>query len=71
MTSLQSTKKKLAIEIAKEFKEAEKVALYEALLDRYEETTIRQAFEDTKKVPLEKIKKSKSALFMFLLRKYA
>lgn len=71
MTNQQSIKKDLAIEITNEFKEPEKVVLYETLLEKYEEKTIRQAFEDTKKVPLNKIKKSQSALFLFLLKKYA
>lgn len=63
--------KQLAKKISNEFNEPEKQGLYQNLLTHYNIETIQKAFEDVKKVPIEKIKKSQSALFIFLLKKYA
>jgi len=62
--------KQLAKKISNDFKEPEKLDLYENLLMHYSVETIQQAYDDVKKVPVEKIKKSQSALFIYLLRKY-
>jgi len=62
--------KQLAKKISNDFKEPEKLDLYENLLLHYSVETIQQAYDDVKKVPVEKIKKSQSALFIYLLRKY-
>jgi len=62
--------KQLAKKISNDFKEPEKLDLYENLLMHYSVKTIQQAYDDVKKVPVEKIKKSQSALFIYLLRKY-
>jgi len=64
-------KNDLAMEIAKTFQEAHRTELYQYIFQKHDESTIRKAFEETKKVPVSKIKKSKSALFFFLLNKYA
>lgn len=65
------TKDELATEIAKTFQEEHRVELYRYIFQKHDESIIRKAFEETTKVPVSKIKKSKSALFFFLLNKYA
>jgi len=74
MTNTQhksKTKDDLAKEIAKYFKEEERIELFQQVFKRHDETIIQLAFEEVKKVPIGKIKKSQSALFFFLLNKYA
>lgn len=74
MTNTQhksKTKDDLAMEIAKTFKEEHRTDLYRYIFQKHDESTIRRAFEETMKVPDSKIKKSKSALFFYLLNKYA
>jgi len=71
MTIQHTSKRTLAEIICNEFKEPQKIELYENLFKQYDEKVIRNAFEDVKKVPLEKIKKSQSALFIYLIKKYA
>jgi len=66
-----SSKDDLATEIAKTFQEAHRTELYRYIFQRHDESTIRKAFEETTKVPVSKIRKSKSALFFYLLNKYA
>ena len=60
----------LATEIAKAFHEEDRVELYRYVFRKHSEAVIKRAFEEVKKVPVEKIKKSQSALFFFLLNKY-
>lgn len=74
MTSTQhkaKTKEEMANDIAKEFKEEERIELFQQVFQRHDESTISRAYEEVKKVPLGKIKKSQSALFFYLLNKYA
>ena len=61
----------LATEIARTFQEEHRTDLYRYIFQKHDESTIRRAFEETTEVPASKIKKSKSALFFFLLNKYA
>lgn len=58
----------LANEIAKEFREEEQVNLYQHICQQYDDAVVRSAFADAMKVPSEKIKKSRSALFFYLLK---
>ena len=66
-----TSKDELAMDIAKTFKEEHRTDLYRYIFQKHDESTIRRAFEETIKVPDSKIKKSKSALFFYLLNKYA
>jgi len=66
-----TSKDGLATEIAKTFQEEHRVELYRYVFQKHDESIIRRAFEEASKVPVSKIKKSKSALFFFLLNKYA
>ena len=65
------TKDELATEIARSLQEEHRIELYRYIFQKHDESTIRKAFEEVTKVPDSKIKKSKSALFFFLLNKYA
>ncbi len=74
MTNTQhksKTKEDLAKEIAKYFKEEERIELFQQVFQRHDESIIQRAYEEVKKVPIGKIKKSQSALFFYLLNKYA
>jgi len=66
-----TSKDDLAAEIAKTFQEEHRIELYRYIFHKHDESIIRKAFEEASKVPVSKIKKSKSALFFFLLNKYA
>lgn len=64
------TKGVLAEEIAKAFKEEERTQLFEHIFEKYDAGLIQGAFDEVKQVPAEKIRKSRSALFFYLLDKY-
>lgn len=66
-----TSKDDLATEIAKTLQEEHRTELYRYVFHKHDESTIRIAFEEAMKVPSSKIKKSKSALFFYLLNKYA
>lgn len=61
----------LAKQIAEDFGEPEEIILFTTLFRRYPESLIRQAYEEVKKIPPEEIRKSRVALFLYLLKKYA
>lgn len=60
----------LAHKIAKSLKEEKDIKLYLYIVKHYKESAIRRAFQETMLVPDEKIKKTRSALFFYLLKKY-
>ncbi|MGP8321424.1 MAG: hypothetical protein ACT6FE_03750 [Methanosarcinaceae archaeon] len=70
MSQTKRTKEDLALKIAKSFNEEKDVKLYLYMTKHYKETAINKAYENTMKVPDEKIKKTRSALFFFLVKKY-
>ncbi len=70
MSKQKQKKERLALKIAKLFKEKEKIKLYLYVVNHYKESAIDKALEDTMKVENDKIKKSRSALFFHLLKKY-
>jgi len=57
--------------IAKEFQDEDNLGYYEDLCERYPEHLINRAFSEVLKIPQAKIKKSRGALFTYLLKKYA
>jgi len=61
----------LARQIAEEFGEPEETALFLTLLKRHSEALIRRAYEETQKVPAHKVRKSRAAIFLFLVGKFA
>lgn len=62
---------RLAQRIAKEFKDEDNLGYYEDLCERFPEHLINRAFSEVRKVPQAKIKKSRGALFTYLVKKYA
>ena len=54
--------------IAKELDDDENIGLYKSYFDRYPHETIQKALDQTLMVPAEKIKKSKGALFNYLVQ---
>lgn len=61
----------LALEIAKEFREVEHLPLYLSFCNKYTEAVIRRAYGEAKETKEENIKKSRGALFIYLVQKYA
>jgi hypothetical protein len=61
----------MALKIARAFKEENRLPLYRACCENFEEEGIRKAFSEAMAVPDDKIKKSRSALFVYLMKKYA
>jgi len=61
----------LAGQIARDLGEAEDISFFRILIKRYPEALIRRAHEQTLKIPAEKIRKTRGALFLYLLKKYA
>lgn len=61
----------LALEIAVALKDEARLPLYRMYCQRYEETIIRRALATAQEVPDDKIKKSRPALFIFLMKRYA
>jgi hypothetical protein len=61
----------LAREIAQGLGEEEYLPVYQRLVRRYPEGLVRRAYEKTLEVPAEKIRKSKGAIFNYLLKQYA
>ena len=67
----QTEEDKLAVQIATEFSDLTHLPVYVAFCRRYPQEVIKKAFETTQKYPIEKIKKSKGALFIYLVKFYA
>jgi len=63
-------KQRLAQRIAKEFEDEGNLPYYQDLCERYPEHLINRAFSEVRKVPELKIKKSRGALFTYLVKKY-
>jgi hypothetical protein len=68
---IPNSQEELAREIAGSMGEKHRVELYQRKFRNYDESVIRRAFGEATKVPADRIKKSKSALFLYLLNKYA
>jgi len=61
----------LAHEIADEFKNGSNLEFYQVLCEDYPLDVINRAFAATKAVPERQIRKSRGALFTYLVKKYA
>jgi len=62
---------RLAQRITQEFEDEDNLGYYEDLCERYPNNLINRAFSEVQKVPQPKIKKSRGALFTYLVKKYA
>jgi hypothetical protein len=61
----------LALKICKAFQDKENLPLYLAYVKKYPSEVIRRAFEGVNKIPANKIKKTRGALFTYLVKYYA
>lgn len=61
----------LALEIATAFGDVGNLARYEDLVERFPEALVRQAFREARLMPRARVRKSRGALFTFLLKNYA
>jgi hypothetical protein len=60
----------LAHEIARAFDEEFLLEFYESVVRRYPEDLIRRAYEKAMTVPAERIRKTRGAIFTYLVRQY-
>jgi len=61
----------LVLEVAEGLGEKHRLPLYRRICRKFDESIIRQALSEVRSIPDEKIKKSRAALFVYLVRKYA
>lgn len=67
----KSKQEELALESAKGVGEEESLPIFRSFAERYPEGLLRRVYEQALKIPEEKIRKSKGAIFNYLLKKYA
>ena len=65
------SKHPLAIEISQDFKDEENFEYYQSVSQKYPPELINKAFNKVKSIPDSKIRKSRGALFTYLIKKYA
>ena len=70
-TAKQSKSTELAMDIAKALGDHKNLALYISYSRRYPIWLLRKVLGEVKEIPSEKIKKSRGALFNYLVQKYA
>lgn len=61
----------LALEVASALKDESHLLLYRTYCQRFDEAIIRRALETVNRMPDKKIKKSRPALFVYLVKQYA
>ena len=71
MSNLAPANQSFAEEIARRLGDENSIALFQAVVRRYPEEIIRRAYEETLAYPAEKIRKSRGAIFIYLVKKYA
>ena len=64
----QSEQKALAFELAEALNDTEALAVYFAFVEKYPETILREVLAKTLAVPSNKIRKTRGALFTYLLQ---
>lgn len=67
----KSREEQLAWDIAQALNDKENLGLYISYCRKYSERIIWRAFGETKEISTDKIKKSKGALFTYLVKKYS
>jgi DNA-binding transcriptional MocR family regulator len=60
----------LALDLAKALKDVRGLSLYLSFAKRYPESLLRKVLGEVKEIPDRKIKKSRGALFNYLIQKY-
>jgi len=73
MPTFQPTNKRewLAYTVAETFNDTDHLKLYLTYCQKYASHIIQRAFAEARSVPDEQIKKSRTALFFYLIKKYA
>ena len=61
----------LALDLADALNDHKALALYLSYARRFPESLLRRALGEAKEIPIEQIKKSRAALFNYLIQKYA
>lgn len=61
----------LARRIARGLGEEDSLPIFRAIVKRHPDSIIRRAYEETLAVPPQKIRKSRGAIFNYLVKKYA
>ena len=61
----------LALVVAEGLGERHRLPLYRRICRKFDESIIRRALAEVQSIPDEKIKKSRAALFIYLVKKYA
>jgi len=61
----------LALDLAEELNDRKNLSLYLRCARKYPEPFLRRVLGEVKETPFERIKKSKAALFNYLIKKYA
>jgi len=61
----------LALDLAEELNDRKNLSLYLHCAKKYPESFLRKVLSEVKEIPAERIKKSKAALFTYLVKKYA
>lgn len=70
-TQANNTPTALAGELAKAFDEVEYIHRYAVCCGKYPRWAIEKAFKDAQSFPRERIKKSRAAIFFYLVKQYA
>ncbi len=66
----KTEQEELALEIARALGEEQFLPIYRSFVHRYPEEVVRHAFRETMEFPQEKIRKTRGAVFNYLLKKY-
>ena len=66
----KNDQEELAQEIARGLGEEQLLPIYRALVRRYPEEVVRRAYQETIAFPAENIRKTRGAIFNYLLKKY-
>jgi hypothetical protein len=61
----------LARKICRDFRDEENLSLYQFYVRKYPREIIQEAYRETIKIPAKKIKKTRGALFTYLVKHYA
>jgi len=69
-TKQKNRNKLLAIDLATALDDRENLPLYHSYSRKYPESLLRKVLSEVKQVPTEKIKKSRGALFNYLVQRY-
>jgi hypothetical protein len=67
----KTKQEELALEIARGLGEEPLLPIYRSFVLRHPEEVVRRAYQEAMDFPVEKIRKTRGAIFNYLLKKYA